>query len=180
MTEKEASTAGSDPRSRLATLRASLIAAARAQTHDVHLSEDVVQIAMLRVYLKFPDIYQMDFKRLVAYSRRVVRNAIVDEYKSSSHRLVIPHEHGDIPSGDSDIGIPGADPGDVLARVKKLISGLPPPQREAVSRLALDGATVEEVATKMLITEETVKKYFKIALKKIEKISSESSAEVSA
>lgn len=104
----EASEYDGDPNNRFAQLRPPLLAAALAQAGDRHFAEDAVQIAMERVFKKFPDLEEWSPGRLKAYSRTVLKNVLRDEYRRMGRQKAIPTAPEDLPRAALQPGSSGS------------------------------------------------------------------------
>ncbi|MEV6201521.1 sigma-70 family RNA polymerase sigma factor [Streptomyces sp. NPDC051771] len=169
----------SDPQSRFTKLRTPLLRAAYAQSSgDLHLAEDAVQITMEKVFKKFiPELEHVSPDRLEAYSRTVLRRVFIDEYRKNSKVALIPVSPEVLPDGISSIGLPEEAYQEVREGIHEVVANLPERQREVVESCVLKDAHPSEVAAKMGVSEETVKRYLRAALTRLEKVMTTASPE---
>ncbi|AZK97616.1 hypothetical protein B7R87_29815 [Streptomyces tsukubensis] len=162
----------SDPQSRFAKLRQPLLRAAYAQSSgDRHLAEDAVQTTMEKVFKKFfPELAHVSPDRLEAYSRTVLRRVLIDEYRKNSKVALIPVSPEALPDGISSIGLPEEAYKEFRAGIDDVVAKLPERQREVVESCVLKDVHPSVVAVNMGVSEETVKRYLRAALTRLEKV----------
>lgn len=158
-----------DPQSRFTELREPLFSAALAQSSDRHLAEDAVQITMEKVFKRFPELALVSPGKLEAYSRKVLRNVFIDEYRKNSKVAVIPFSPEALPDGTSTIGLPEAAYQEVRDGIYEFISQRPERQREVVEACILKDTHPSVVGAKLGVSEETVKRYLRAALTRLGK-----------
>jgi RNA polymerase sigma factor (sigma-70 family) len=172
----------SDPNSRFAALRRPLLFAAIAKSSDRNFAEDAVQITMERVFKSFPQLGHISDQRLIAYSREVLKNVLIDEYRKNRKRTVIPVAPEDLPDEFSFLGLPESYVfvQELRAAIYEFISELPERQREVVNLCLVKEMPPKQVAKELGLAEDTVRRYLRTALRRLEKTMVESSEEVSA
>ncbi|MFC9595723.1 RNA polymerase sigma factor [Streptomyces sp. NPDC056944] len=160
-----------DPQSRFTELRTPLLRAAYAQSSDRHLAEDAVQITMEKVFKKFlPELAKVSPDRLEAYSRTVLKRVFIDEYRKNSKVALIPVSPEALPDGVSSIGLPEAAYQEVRDGIYDLVSQLPERQKQVVESCILRDIHPSEVAVNMGVSEDTVTRYLRAALTRLEKV----------
>lgn len=112
--------------------------------HDWQLAEDVVQDALVKVYLAWPRIRPAS---LEAYVRRAVINTAISATRKA--RREVPSGHVPDTAVDDDLALD--------AGVCRVLSVLPPRQRAVVALRFLDDLAVAEVAEILGISEGSVK-----------------------
>lgn len=112
---------------------------------DWHTAEDLVQLAFVRLYRRWPSVRN---ESVDAYVRQIVVNAFLT-HRRSRRRESLMAEPPERAAG-------GADPADSLA-VRRALAELAPRQRAAVVLRYLEDLPVAEVAALLGITEGTVK-----------------------
>lgn len=112
---------------------------------DWHTAEDLVQLAFVRLYRRWPRIRN---ESVDAYARRVLLNAFL------THRRARRRES--LMADPPERAAGGADPTDRLA-VHRALADLAPRQRAAVVLRYLEDLPVAEVAALLEISEGTVK-----------------------
>jgi RNA polymerase sigma-70 factor (sigma-E family) len=116
---------------------------------DTHLAEDLVQVALTRLYLAWPRARGLDTD---AYARRIVVNALVDEKRRPfSRRERLRDQPPDQTVTDRHHRI-DADPALLDA-----LAALPPGMRAAVVLRHVEGYSVEETADALGCSVGTVK-----------------------
>lgn len=171
----------SDPNNRFATLRRPLMSAAMAKSSDRSFAEDAVQITMEKVFKRFPDLGLISDSRLVQYSRKVLSNVIIDEFRSNKKLPVISAPPELLPEGASSIGIPESVlVAELRAEIYKFITKLPKAQRKVVNLVIVRELPLEEAAKEMDVEVDTVRRYLGAARRRLEKAMVASSEEVSA
>jgi len=115
---------------------------------DGHKAEDLVQTVLLRMYVSWPRIRS---ETRLAYARRMLVNALVDERRRPSAR----HERNqaDVP----EVALDPAPPSDLEAAVYRALAELPPRMRAAVVLRHIHDASVAETAEALGCSEGTVK-----------------------
>lgn len=182
MTEETCSPAfDSDPNNRFATLRRPLLSAAMAKSSDRDFAEDAVQITMERVFKRFPELGHISDSRLIQYSRKVLANVIIDEFRHNKKIPIIPVPPEDLPEGTSSIGIPESVlVAELRAEIYKFISELPERLRQVANLAVVRELPLEQVADEMDVDMETARRYLRTVRRRLEKTMVESSEEVSA
>ncbi|MET8754720.1 sigma-70 family RNA polymerase sigma factor [Streptomyces sp. NPDC004667] len=181
MSENPPQTAPPDIEGLLTDLRPRLLNAALYETGgDGHLSEDLVQIAMERIFQKLSQPDSSVPNNLPAYGRRIIKNTIVSEYRRKKPPVVfvpneeIPDRHS--PSGTSALSIVDSAGDEIL----RMVSELPKRQREVIVHCVLMNIDPESVAEKLFIGVDSVHRYYRAAIKSLQKKMITSSEEVSA
>jgi RNA polymerase sigma-70 factor (sigma-E family) len=115
---------------------------------NAHEAEDLVQTALLRMYVSWPRI-RSDTRD--AYARRILVNACLDQRRRPYAR----HEqnYADVP----DAAVEEAAPSDSETAVFRALAELPPRMRAAVILRHLHEASVAETADALGCSEGTVK-----------------------
>ena len=136
----------------VATHQARLRRIAYAVCRDDARAEDVLQDALVKLYLSWGKVREAG--REEAYARRVIVNADLDQRRRPWHRRrsVLPVEHFDRPSAT---GLATEDRSDLLDAVR----ALPPMQRRTVVLRYLLALSVEETADELSISPGTVKSH---------------------
>ncbi|MFD0517414.1 SigE family RNA polymerase sigma factor [Paractinoplanes durhamensis] len=111
---------------------------------DWHTAEDLVQLAFVRLYRRWPSIRG---ETVDAYARQVVVNAFLSHRRARRRESLM----ADLPERAV-----GSDPADGLA-VRRALAELAPRQRAAVVLRYLEDLPVAEVAALLGISEGTVK-----------------------
>jgi RNA polymerase sigma-70 factor (sigma-E family) len=124
-------------------LRAATILAAG----DAHLAEDLVQAALVRLYLGWERVRTMNVD---AYVRRVLVNACIDHKR----RAFVRRERAVIELPET-VGV--GDTGGVDSALLAALAELPPRMRAAVVLRYVDGLSVEEAAGMLGCRQGTVK-----------------------
>jgi RNA polymerase sigma-70 factor (sigma-E family) len=146
--------------------RASLLRTATTLTAgDRHLAEDLVQAALVNVYLAWPRVRTMNAP---AYLRRAVVNGLIDHHRRSSTRHEVTAD--EVP--DSEQSWPVATtltPG----RVQEALGRLPVGMRVAVVLRHVEGRSVEETADALGCSTGTAKSQTSRGLDKLRAILAE-------
>jgi RNA polymerase sigma-70 factor (sigma-E family) len=124
---------------RLATLLAS---------GDAFLAEDLVQIALTRLYVAWPRVRT---ETVDAYVRRTIVNALIDEKRRPFSRR--ERTHAVVP----EVAVQSPEPDDESAAVFRALTELPPRMRAAVVLRHLQQLTVAETADALDCSEGNVK-----------------------
>ncbi|MEU9039371.1 sigma-70 family RNA polymerase sigma factor [Streptomyces sp. NPDC048352] len=181
MSDNPPQTAPLDVEALLTDLRPRLLSAARYETeNDEHRSEDLVQIAMERIFQK---LSQPDFSipnNLPAYGRKIIKNTIVSEYRRKKPNVVfVPNEeipHLSSPSEPSALSIADSARDEIL----RMVSELPKRQREVIVHCVLMNIDPESVAEKLVLSVDSVNRYYRAAINTLQKRMITPSEEVSA
>lgn len=127
--------------------RASLLRTARLVcAGDGHKAEDVVQNALIRLYLVWPKIRD---ETLDAYARRCVVNAAIDDHRRLYRRR--EQSRSEVPDTPAPQHVSGEH------SVFGLLATLPPGMRAAVVLRYVEGLSVAEVADAVGCSQGTVK-----------------------
>lgn len=121
---------------------------ARLLVADVHDAEDLLQVALLRVYKKWSAASAAP----LPYAKTTIVNLAKDGYRRRP-RTPIPVADIPSPGSEPDIAVAIA----AAARIEHLLAGLPARQRVTVVLRILDGHSTEETATLMHCSTGTVK-----------------------
>lgn len=115
---------------------------------DPHRAEDVVQEALIRLYVAWPRVVRAN--NVDAYARRIVLNSHYDQARRPWRR---ESAVADGPERPAPEGFPAEDAQALWAALRRL----PPGQRKVVVLRHLWGLTVEETADDLGISTGTVK-----------------------
>lgn len=126
---------------------------------DPHRAEDLVQIALAKLYTAWPRVRRAD--SVDAYARRAIVNCHFDEARRPWRRER-PTDHDGL-HGQARAGL-AFEESDALWTA---LRALPPGQRRVVVLRHLWGLTVEETATDLGISTGTVKSQTSSALEKL-------------
>ncbi|MGY1846236.1 SigE family RNA polymerase sigma factor [Blastococcus sp. SYSU DS1021] len=118
---------------------------------DTHLAEDLVQIALTRLYLAWHGVRAPQAR--LAYARRILVNTLVDESRRPWRRR--ERSHGELPDVPADHAHTETD--DRLGRVGAALAELPPRMRAAVVFRYLHELSVAETADVLNCSQGTVK-----------------------
>lgn len=117
---------------------------------DWELASDIVQEALIRVYVAWPRIEAKG--GLHAYARRCLVNVAIDMgRRRSSTELPSELKGLDSPTGDADLGVPARET--ILAALREL----PPRQRACVVLRYFEDLSVHDTALALGCSEGTVK-----------------------
>ncbi|MFG1785148.1 SigE family RNA polymerase sigma factor [Rhodococcus oryzae] len=131
---------------------------------DTHLAEDLVQITLVRLYLKWPRARKMNVE---AYARKILVNNLIDHYRRPFMRR--ERNTGDIP----DVVVTSADwsaagvAGFVDDHLVAALAALPPRMRAAVVLRYVEELNVEETARALRCSTGTVKSQSSRGLEKL-------------
>jgi RNA polymerase sigma factor (sigma-70 family) len=141
---------------------------ARLLTANPHDAEDLLQVALMRVYRHWP----LALDSPLAYTKTTIVNLSKDGYRRSPRIPTPVAELGDATTEQSpDID----DAITAQARIESLLVQLPPRQRVTVVLRVLDGHSTEEVAAQMSCSEGTVKSNFARGLDRLRAIMNDES-----
>lgn len=137
--------------------RGRLVATATHLTGDAHLAEDLVQQALVRLYLAWGRARTLS---TAAYTRRILVNAFVDHRR----RPWVRREHSteSLPDGAAQAASERPDT-ELLAA----LAALPPRMRAAVVLRHIEDLSVEEVADALGCSSGTVKSQTARGLEKL-------------
>ncbi len=126
-------------------------------------AEDVVQIALSKLYVAWPRVQPTS--GAYAYARQIVARAAVDEWRRPWRREVIGGADllTDVPGRD------GLDPADAMA-LRTALSRLPRRQRQVVVLRYWSGLSVAETAADLRVSEGAVKGYASRALARLNEL----------
>jgi RNA polymerase sigma-70 factor (sigma-E family) len=117
---------------------------------DWELASDIVQEALIRVYVAWPRIDHQG--GLHAYARRCLMNVAIDMgRKRSSTELPTEHDAMDRPAGAADHGVPARE------ALMMALRALPPRQRACVVLRFFEDLSVHDTALVLGCQEGTVK-----------------------
>ncbi len=125
---------------------------------DRHRAEDLVQIALTRLYTAWPRARRMDVD---AYVRRILVNALIDEKRRPFARRETPLSEPPEPRRYAD-----HDP-DEDGALRAALADLPPRMRAAVVLRHVEGLSVDETASALRCSTGTVKSQTARALDKL-------------
>ncbi len=132
--------------------RSALLRTATVMTGDAHLAEDLVQTALVRLYLAWGKARRT---QVDAYARRTLVNCLIDETRRPHRRerigAAIPDRAGQVDTGSAGSVIGPDD--DLLAALTALPIGM----RTAVVLRHVEGLDVTETAAAMGCTPGNVK-----------------------
>ncbi|MCW2545348.1 MAG: putative polymerase ECF-subfamily sigma factor [Frankiales bacterium] len=114
---------------------------------DSHAAEDLVQTALMRVYVAWPRVRQ---ETADAYARRAVLNALIDE----SRRGFTRHERAQDVLPEP---LPAPSPADTDEALYAALAGLPPRMRAAVVLRFFCDLSVTDAARELSCSEGTIK-----------------------
>lgn len=139
--------------------RSQLLLSATALTAgDRHLAEDLVQITLVRLYLRWPKLSEFN---VMAYARRVLVNNFIDHRR----RSFIRHESStDVLPETTDVR---EDQTTLDPDLMTALAALPPRMRAVVVLRFVENLTVEETASALRCTTGTVKSQSSRALAKL-------------
>lgn len=148
---------------------------ARAAAGDVHSAQDAVQDVYLNMFRRWETLSARQGS-LTAYGRTSVKNAVKDQFRKSKRLVTVPIQ--EMPEGQSDTGIPGAAYEMIKEGIDELISELPERQREVIILCVLQDRSPAEVAKRLRVKEESVKRYIKAAVNNLKRSIKDSGEEV--
>lgn len=131
---------------------------AYALTGDWHTAEDLVQVALTKLYVAWPTVRRRGAEE--AYCRTIIARSQVDLVRRPSSRREKPGLDG------FDLAARGTDPTDRHALIVAL-QELPAMQRKVVVLRHWWGLSVTETATELAISEGTVKSHCSRALSRL-------------
>ncbi|MFD8079342.1 RNA polymerase sigma factor [Streptomyces sp. NPDC059718] len=152
---------------------------ARAKAGDLHSAQDAVQVAYLNMYRRWEEISARQGS-LAAYGRTAVKNAVKDQFRRNKRMVTVPVPVHELPEIESGIGVPGAAYEMVKEGIDELVASLPERQREVITLCVLQDLSTAEVAQRLQIKEESVKRYIKAATNNLKKSINEHGEEVTA
>ncbi len=128
---------------------------------DSHRAEDLVQTALVKLYVAWPRVRRGG--NVDAFTRRIIVNAHIDETRRPWRRELL---------GFADIDPPAPDAVDAEDRdlIVEALLGLPPGQRSVVVLRHYWGLSVDETATDLGISAGTVKSQTSAALRHLEQV----------
>jgi RNA polymerase sigma-70 factor (sigma-E family) len=130
--------------------RAALVRTATLLTSgDAHLAEDLVQVALTRLYLAWPRLREEDGAN--AYANRILINAFIDETRRPGRRR--ERAHAVVPDTQPTTAAEPEDREAVLAALRDI----PPRMRAAVVLRHWLGFDVADTASLLRCSEGTVK-----------------------
>jgi RNA polymerase sigma-70 factor (sigma-E family) len=115
---------------------------------DRHVAEDLVQTALMRLYVAWPRVRP---DTVDAYARKSLLNALIDERRRAFSRR--ERAHADLP----EIAVHDSAPDDTETAVFRALAELPPRMRAAVVLRHLEQLSVAETAVALDCNEGTVK-----------------------
>ena len=125
---------------------------------DVQRADDLVQTALMKLYVAWPRLTSAD--NVDAYARRIIANAHIDEIRRPWRR-----ETGTLEGHEPTTSDPRLEDREALIQA---LADLPPGQRRIVVLRHYWGLSVGETARDLGISEGTVKSQCAIALHKLE------------
>ena len=135
-------------------------------TGDRHRAEDLVQIALTRLYTAWPRAHRMDVD---AYVRRILVNALIDEKRRPSARRETPLSEPPEPRPHADTDVDGD------GALRSALATLPPGMRAAVVLRHVEGLSVDETAHALQCSAGNVKSQTARGLDKLRDLLSEPS-----
>lgn len=154
-----------------ASRRSELRRFAYALCGDWHAADDIVQIALSRLYRAWPRIHRAAAED--AYARRIVARTAVDQSRRPSRRELPVADH-DAAAGRLVARAPDLDGGmDVL----RALDSLAPRQRQVVVMRHWLDLSVEETAAALRVSEGTVKSQTARALARMRELLADTSGE---
>lgn len=143
---------------RPALLRAATLLAAG----DVHLAEDLVQTALTKLYLTWPNFRAAS--NPAGYARRVLVNALIDEGRRPWRRHEDPSGELSDPAPEIHANSPRAE------QVHQALRALPPRMRAVVVLRYFEGLSTAEAASTLDCSEGNVKSQLARALGKLRRL----------
>jgi len=128
-------------------------------TGDVAAAQDLVQDALVKVFVRFRD--RPDAELAEAYVRRAVVNLHIDDVRRRRHLAQLTHL---VATPDSAAGPDAAASVDLHAA----LATLGPQERAAIVLRYFDDLTVPEIADEMGLAQGTVKRYLHNAIGRLE------------
>lgn len=131
-------------------LRRTLRAFISARVRDSALADDLTQETLLRVQTRLPSLRNRD--RLDAWVFRIARNSIADHFRTTRETEVFDEAaHGPLLVAPDD---PPTAEEETLSRdlrsyVRSVVDRLPPPYREAIRLIELEGLPRVELARRL-------------------------------
>lgn len=140
---------------------ADLLSYAYLLTGDVAAAQDLVQDAMVKVFVRLRRGFTPQTAE--AYVRRTILTLYVDGYRRRRHWAGLTHlvARGDVTEGPE---LSGADRVDLRAA----LDVLSPQERACVVLRFYEDLTVPEVASRLRLADGTVKRYLSNAVRKLE------------
>lgn len=129
---------------------------------DSHRAEDVVQVALAKLYVAWPRVSRMD--SVEAYARRTVVNAHLDETRRPWRR------ERPAPDDRLDTAVDATDRVVADDALFRALRGLAPGQRRVVVLRHYWGLSVEETARDLGVTPGTVKSQSSAALARLREV----------
>lgn len=124
----------------------------RRRVNDSELAEDIVQDGLLRALRAAPDLRSEE--RLIPWFFRILRNAVVDEYRKRDLARRHVEVSGTLPDlADAD----EKDEQAMCACFRPLLSGLKPEYAELIESLEFGGESPEQAARRLGITPNNLK-----------------------
>jgi RNA polymerase sigma-70 factor (sigma-E family) len=130
---------------------------------NVAQADDLVQSALLKLYVAWPRLVRGD--RLDGYARRIIANSHIDETRRPWRRESVPLE-GHEPATE----VAGDDHRDDHVSLIRALRALPEGQRRIVVLRHYWGLSVAETAADLGISEGTVKSQCAFGLRKLEEV----------
>ncbi|MBZ6086663.1 sigma-70 family RNA polymerase sigma factor [Streptomyces olivaceus] len=152
---------------------------ARTQAGDLHSAQDAVQDVYLNMYRRWETISEREGS-LTAYGRTAVKRAVIDQFRRNKRMVTVPVPVHELPETESGIGIPDAAYEMIKEGIGELVSDLPERQREVITLCILQDLSTAEVAQRLQIKEESVKRYIKAAANNLKKSIDKHSEEATA
>ncbi|WP_159042495.1 sigma-70 family RNA polymerase sigma factor [Streptomyces sp. IGB124] len=167
MTQKpsEAAPLDDEVEALLAELRPRLIREALYATQgDGHLSEDLAQAVLERISKKIAKGELSAPNNLGAYARKTITNAFLDDYRRKKP-VVFVAEAPDV-CDRPPISLIDSVGDEIIA----MVSDLPPKQRQVIICCVLMNIAPEDVAERLVLSVETVKRYQRLGIKNLQKM----------
>ena len=128
---------------------------------DWHRAEDVLQTALLKLYVAWPRLHRAGAEE--AYARRIIVRTTIDE-----HRRPWRRERPGLP--DADRPAPEPLPLEERSALVEALQLLPEMQRKVVVLRHWLGLSVEETSTELRISTGTVKSHTSRAVRRLEEL----------
>ena len=135
---------------------------------DPHRADDIVQIALTRLYMRWPAACRAD--NIDAYTRAIVVRSFLNEQRRRWARTWLVGRPTDLPLPRTGLG--GAEGPDVETRdlVRRALDRVPPRQRAVLVLRFLHDLPVAEVAAALGCSEATVKSQTRHGLTRLRRL----------
>lgn len=134
----------------LASMKKKLTGFVRARINDPEFADDLLQDTFLKALRAAPALEQQD--KLIPWFYRILRNAIVDHYRQSKHRI----EPASVVEAD-EVAMPDAEVQELCDCFYELIPALKKEYAELIRELDLEGTSAEVVSERLGISRNNLK-----------------------